>query len=243
MQKCLKCGHENKDSDHYCQKCGARVSTVLPGSKPSFQMAPIPMEEASIGWNFPLGEVSFLNQNEAVEILRLPNVQIRWGNGKMALNAKDSQIQIIFGFGVFLTAVILHQIWRYYQGSVSFHLPAYAIAIAGFCYFFILVLLVIAAYRIPSVVFNCQSQTVEFLAGKRCRYKVAKNEVGNLLTRVVQRTWNNSVSGATKSWTAWSLYLQLKNGQEIPVVELDSKAESDILYHEIQKVFFQNSKV
>jgi hypothetical protein len=236
MEICSKCGHKNKDSDHYCEKCGASIAPGFAGSKPGVHMSPIPNEEATIGWNYPLGEISFLNQNEAVKIFRLQKVQLRREIGKVVLSAKGKQIQAILGLGAGLTAIILHQIWSTSRTPGLLHIPLTGIAIAFLGYLFIWALLLMTAYRMPSVVFDCQNQTVEFLTGKRSKVKVTRKEIDDFLTRVVQRT--DSMSRTSASWTAWSLYLKLKNGQELPIVELDTEAESSSVHQEITKLFF-----
>jgi hypothetical protein len=235
-EKCPKCGARNPESTHYCEKCGNPLSPDPAASINPVKMAPIPKEETNIGWNYPLGEISFLNKNQAEEVIRLKNVQTSLSNGILVLSAQAGQFMGLVGVALALIGMIGYEIRRNLMGPNPIHLPSYAYGIITVLFLFILFLLYLAYRQNPSVAFDSQAGSVEFFTGQKSRYKVSLKDISQLSVRSIQRSGTNAL-GRGDAWTAWSLYLKLKNGQEIPVVELDTEETANPLSQQIQKEF------
>lgn len=198
MHQCSKCGHQNPDSDKYCQKCGAPISRNSTGPNPTFHLQPIPAKDDIP--QYPLGESAFFN----LGMFSVDKVNLKKMENKVVLRENNQQVVLLILVGASITGFFaLMALYGYAaehpRGWYWFHyaprtLPpiaswkigtTYKIAL-GFLSLALWVILFISLFRLPRMMFDKKRSTLDFFTGKTLRLSVAKKEIATFSKRTIQ---------------------------------------------------------
>lgn len=231
MKKCSKCGARNPYENHYCQKCGAPVSSDP--NRPAYRMKEIPADESTIDWNYPLGEISFLNQGLFSQVIRTSTVRRKVDGRRIVLTNNEMRFSYFCGLALFLITYVLNLHFTLMRGTpISsgswFLIVGISVFVGG--------LLLFIYQRKPLIVLDGELHKIEIFVGKNRRFLFSKEEIGRFFVRTMERSKEDN-SGRTKKWNVWCLIFETQKGQILPLVELDDRKQSEALLDEIQSIF------